>query len=124
MERYNLFIQSTTDLFVDCPEVERTASEPQLTPDELWVRRERQTFRRLERSGAVLFTVRTYMQRLVDVEGEQACALRSQVAGWEDDIRAYKGEAVWGGAFRRWCAEMVGKELLNVELEVEKRGMS
>lgn len=104
MERTNLFIQTTPNLFIDAPEIPRSPSEPAITPSDLWVRRERQTFKRLEKSNAVLFTVRTFMQRLVEVEGDQAEALKTQVEGWDDDISEYKGSKVWGETFREWCA--------------------
>ncbi|RDL41788.1 Uncharacterized protein BP5553_01767 [Venustampulla echinocandica] len=105
MERTNLFIQTTPDLFVDGPEMPRSPSEAAITPSDLWVRRERQIFRRLERCGAVLFTVRTYMQRLVEVEGAQVEALKTQVEGWDEDIMDYKGSKIWGETFREWCAQ-------------------
>ncbi|CAG8958716.1 hypothetical protein HYFRA_00011559 [Hymenoscyphus fraxineus] len=108
MERTNLFIQTTPHLFVDAPEI----PNPQTVPEDLWIRRERQTFRRLERSGAVLFTVRTYMQRLVEVRGEEELALRQQIAGLDEVVREYKGGKVWGNAFEMWCRgrdEMVEK---------------
>lgn len=103
MERQNLFIQSTPHLFVDEPEVPPSSSQPAIRPEDLFVRRERQTFRRLERSGAVLFTVRTYMQRLVDVKGSEEVALRQQIGGLDGVVREYKGGAVWGEAFEGWC---------------------
>ncbi|TVY53673.1 hypothetical protein LCER1_G004114 [Lachnellula cervina] len=73
------------------------------------VRRERQTFTRLEKTGAVLFTVRTYMQPLEDLEDEEAAALIHQVRGWEEEIRVYKGWDVWGGAFEEWCEKRFGR---------------
>jgi len=88
MERTNLFIQSSQHLFTDAPE---TPSKQKATPEDLRVRRERQTFTRLEKTGAVLFTVRTYMQSLEDLEDEEALALIHQVRGWEEEIRMYKG---------------------------------
>ncbi len=74
------------------------------------VRRERQTFRRLPTSGAVLFTVRTFMTPLVELSIEELKALRSQVMGWEDEIKVYKGWGIWGEPLLRWCEEIVGRE--------------
>ena len=62
-ERYNVFVQASTELFQDCPEP--VPSYDPLSSD-LMIRRERQTFTRLEKTDAVLFTVRTYMQPLVE----------------------------------------------------------
>jgi hypothetical protein len=104
MERTNLFIQTTPDLFQDAPEM---APEEIITPKRLMVRRERQTFTRLPKCGAVLFTVRTYIIPLVSLSMEELKALRSQVMGWEEEIRVYKGWGIWGEPLLRWCEEMI-----------------
>ncbi len=102
MERTNLFIQTTPDLFMDAPEATPNAT---VTPKDLMVRRERQTFRRLEKTGAVLFTVRTYMGPITNLSNGELRALRSQVMGWEDNIRRYKGGDIWGPPLDAWCNE-------------------
>jgi hypothetical protein len=106
MERTNLFIQTTSDLFQDSPEV--VPSDEVIRPERLMVRRERQTFMRLVKSGAVLFTVRTYMTPLVALGMEELMALKSQVLGWEEEIRVYKGWDIWGRPLMRWCDERLG----------------
>ena len=73
------------------------------------VRRERQTFTRLANSGAVLFTVRTYMTSLVELSVDELKALKSQVMGWEEEIRVYKGWGIWGEPLLRWCDEVIGR---------------
>src|SRR5271170_6207792 len=61
--------------------------------DEIHFRSERQTLRRLPRSGGVLFTIRTYMLPVREmcqekwVPGRFASAIRS----WGDDVARYKG---------------------------------
>ena len=61
--------------------------------DEIHFRSERQTLRRLPRSGGVLFTIRTYMLPVRAmcqekwVPGRFASAVRS----WGDDVARYKG---------------------------------
>lgn len=107
MERTNLFIQTTPDLFQDAPEI---APDAIVTPKQLVVRRERQTFTRLEKSGAVLFTVRTYMTPLTELGTVELKALKSQVLGWEEEIRIYKGWAIWGEPLLRWCEEKLGED--------------
>jgi hypothetical protein len=114
MERTNLFIQTTAELFQDAPE---SASEQILHLDQIIVRRERQTFTRLEKSGAVLFTVRTYMQPLVELGIEEVRALKSQILGWEEEIRVYKGWGIWGEVVVGYCDERMGTERLEVKVE-------
>ncbi|KAE9377073.1 hypothetical protein N431DRAFT_331950 [Stipitochalara longipes BDJ] len=105
MERTNLFIQTTPDLFQDVPEA---ASTEIIAPRRLMVRRERQTFTRLAKTGAVLFTVRTYMTPLVELSVEELKALKSQIMGWEEEIRVYKGWQIWGEPLLTWCDEVIG----------------
>jgi hypothetical protein len=108
MERSNLFIQTTQELFQDAPE--EIPAGMAVTPKDVMVRRERQTFRRLERSGAVLFTVRTYMGPMTCLGQDELKALRSQVMGWEDEIRQYKGGDIWGPSLHEWCDEHIVDE--------------
>jgi hypothetical protein len=102
VERYNLFIQTTTELFQDRPEA-LPLSRLILRPENITVRRERQTFTRLEKSRAVLFTVRTYMQPLTDLTGEEIEGLVSQIGGWESGMKRYKGWHLWGEVVESWC---------------------
>ncbi len=59
--------------------------------DDLVVRIERETLRRFPRTGAVLFTIRTYTRPLRDVAaGEPMNRLLEALATMPDDIAAYK----------------------------------
>ncbi|KAM3074114.1 hypothetical protein ACMFMF_006137 [Clarireedia jacksonii] len=102
MERSNLFVQTTPVLFQDVPEVPSAS----LTANDIFVRRERQTFTRLERSEAVLFTVRTYMEKLVDMDAEEVDALGKQVRGWEEEMARYKGIEGWGKVCLEFCDQV------------------
>lgn len=105
MERTNVFIQTTPHLFQDAPE---SAPNIVLTIDDLKIRRERQTFTRLEHSRAVLFTVRTFMEPLTQLGDDELRALRSQVLGWEEEVRVYKGGDIWGPLLMELCEERLG----------------
>lgn len=108
MERSNVFIQTTPTLFQDEPEGDAGSNYVDVKMEEITVRRERQTFTRLPKSNAVLFTVRTFMTPLVDMNDEQLQALRSQIWGWEEDIRMYKGWCAWGDKVEEWCEKRLG----------------
>lgn len=58
-----------------------------------WFRSERQTLRRLPRSGAVLFTIRTYFHPIVEVAREPGVPgrLAAAIRSWGDDVANYKG---------------------------------
>ena len=59
---------------------------------QLWLRVERQTLRRLPRTGAIVFTIRTYITRLDAAIGDAATArdLAAAIRGMSPEIRAYK----------------------------------
>jgi len=78
-----------------------TASNvPAPTPEMLRLRAERQTLRRLPKSGAVVFTIRTYIVPMEAVANEPGVPerLASAIKGWSKDVAEYKGRerAGWG----------------------------
>lgn len=62
--------------------------------DDLWFRSERQSLRRLPRSGGVVFTIRTYFHPIVEIAAEPGVPgrLASAVRSWGDDVSGYKGK--------------------------------
>ncbi|KAK6595230.1 mannosyl transferase [Botrytis cinerea] len=110
MERSNIFIQTTPILFQDIPEAPPSPSFP-LTPSDIYVRRERQTFTRLPKSNAVLFTVRTYMEKLVDQNIADMEAMAKQIRGWDGDLAKYKGVDIWGDVTLAYCDGKVEEKL-------------
>lgn len=58
-----------------------------------WFRSERQSLRRLPRSGGVVFTIRTYFHRVTEIAEEPGVPgrLASAVRSWGDDVAKYKG---------------------------------
>ena len=62
--------------------------------EELWFRSERQSLRRLPRSGGVVFTIRTYFHPVVHVAKEDYVPgrLASAVRSWGNDVSNYKGK--------------------------------
>jgi len=87
--------------------------------DDIHFRSERQTLRRLPKSGGILFTIRTYMLPVREmckekwVPGRFASAIKS----WGDDVARYKGlrayKDVWFGvcilAYRLGSASFLGE---------------
>ncbi len=65
---------------------------PSVRPEDLYVRVERQTLRRLPETGAILFTIRTYVQNLPHavVHAADRQRLADALAAMPDDVRAYK----------------------------------
>lgn len=61
-------------------------------------RSERQSFRRLPRSGGVVFTIRTYFEPITKIVREPGVPgrLASAVRSWGDDVARYKGRERYG----------------------------
>jgi len=65
-----------------------------VTMEGIFLRTERQTLRRLGRSGGVVFTVRTYLTAVVRLGEEEGVAgrLASALRSWPEDVGRYKGK--------------------------------
>lgn len=59
-----------------------------VTPEMIMIRTERQTFRRLPKTGGILFTIRTYMTPVVELVQEPGVPARlaSAVRSWPDVV--------------------------------------
>lgn len=63
---------------------------------DILIRRERQTFRKLPQSGAVLFAVKTAITPLQGLGQDERLNLAREIRSWPDGIAAYKGREFWG----------------------------
>jgi hypothetical protein len=103
--RVNWSLIDTPELFL-LPEHRTRVCD--LTPEDagerLWLRVERQTLRRLPATGDVLFTIRTHVERLVEVldEPASAAALAARVREMPDAIARYKSIAPVRGPLLAW----------------------
>jgi hypothetical protein len=72
--------------------------------EQLWLRVERQTLRRLPACGAVVFGIRTYLEPLAEVaaDPEAAQALAMRVREMPAEMAAYKGIAPIRGPLLAW----------------------
>ncbi|SJL01473.1 uncharacterized protein ARMOST_04795 [Armillaria ostoyae] len=71
---------------------------PLVSPETLRLRTERQTLRRLPLSGAVLFTIRTYVIPIEQLAKEPGIPARmaSAVRSWPESVETYKGKELYG----------------------------
>lgn len=82
----------------DAPATGHGSGELDTRPEYITLRQERQSLRRLPKTGAIVFTVRTYVEpipelvREIGVPGRIASAIRS----WPEDVAGYV-IAVWKG---------------------------
>ncbi|KAK6076036.1 hypothetical protein SCUP234_07536 [Seiridium cupressi] len=59
-----------------------------------WFRSERQSLRRLPKTGAIVFTIRTYFHPITEIAQEDYVPgrLASAIRSWGDDVSRYKGK--------------------------------
>ena len=108
MQRNNYFIQTNDTMFQQEPFADSLPTPPRI--EDLRIRYERQTLRRLPRTRAVMFLVRTYLIPMTDLRDEKDSiyCLRSAIEAWPEEIAKYKGRHVWAAVFRFWCEEVLG----------------
>ena len=99
--RNNYFLQVDDDLAwshsigdEDSPEVAWSTAEKNKAIEHHYFRSERQSLRRLPRSGGVVFTIRTYFHPIREIAEEPYVPgrLASAVRSWGDDVSRYKGK--------------------------------
>ena len=103
--RRNWFIHHSPDLHQPSPP---PAPDHLQVPGGLWFRSERQTLRRLGRTGAILFTIRTQQVPLAAVAArpELAAAMAGAIEAWSEDLIAYRGAGAWRADVVRWLREV------------------
>jgi Protein of unknown function (DUF3445) len=74
-----------------------TTAERNKAVEHHWFRSERQSLRRLPRSGGVVFTIRTYFHPIMEIAEEPGVPgrLASGVRSWDQDTARYKGQEVY-----------------------------
>jgi hypothetical protein len=95
--RLNWTLLDTPELFLPAPSARNEPWTPDRLLGELWFRVERQTLRRLATSGAIVFTIRTYvtaLRELLATHSDLGPALAATLQTVSDDVVAYKG---WTG---------------------------
>jgi hypothetical protein len=86
-----------------------------------YFRSERQTLRRLPRSGGVVFTIRTYFHPITEICEEPYVPgrLASAVRSWGDDVSKYKGKDRYQEVLLEYL-DQKHKEQVEAGLPVEK----
>jgi Protein of unknown function (DUF3445) len=74
-----------------------SCATPFVSPSTLHFRTERQTLRRLPKSGAILFTIRTYVSPVTELGKERGIPARmaSAIRSWPADVAKYKALALY-----------------------------
>ena len=98
----------------ESPRSEAWVAAPESKPiDNVYFRSERQSFRRLPRSGGVVFTIRTYFEPITEIAKEPGVPgrLASGVRSWGDDVSKYKGKEKYGDVLLEYLDEEHRKQV-------------
>lgn len=96
VERLNWSVNITDDLFLPVSKHRRPPSADTFTLAERFARVERQTLRKLPKSGDILFTIRVYVDPIAAIAhhpnaGWLAASFAEQLEGLDEQQAAYKG---------------------------------
>ncbi|KAL4780511.1 hypothetical protein BJX76DRAFT_337751 [Aspergillus varians] len=124
MERSNYFVEvkrPDEDLF-EILYRPTTLSEdnPDATPQDLVIRRERQTFRRLPRTGTIVFGVKTFLTTLDNLPMQELENLAREVKSWPEHVGEYKGRELWGAKALEFCEKRRQQQEKEAEKEASK----
>lgn len=118
--RNNYFIQVDDSLAwswsigdEDSPVVSWSTAEKDKAVQHHWFRSERQSLRRLPKTRAVCFTIRTYFHPVTELAQEEYVPgrLASAVRSWDDDVSTYKGKEKYGRVLLEYLDEQHRKQL-------------
>ncbi|KIK65692.1 hypothetical protein GYMLUDRAFT_70780 [Collybiopsis luxurians FD-317 M1] len=87
---------------------------PVIAAENLRLRTERQTLRRLPLSGAIVFTIRTYLFPVEELAKEPGIPARmaSALRSWPEDVRRYKGNGLYEKVMLEYLDQAVEKQRL------------
>lgn len=102
--RLNWFVHDDPALFQPVRQPSAVKIGPENAGENLYLRVERQTLRRLPGSGAVIFTIRTHLTPLGRaIRSKRAAAdLAATLRSMPDSVRAYRQTADFEGALLTW----------------------
>jgi hypothetical protein len=101
-----------------------TADSTNLRIEDIHFRSERQSLRRLPKSGALLFTIRTYFEPVTVIAQEPHVPgrLAEAIRNWDDTMGYYKGKKHWEGILLPYLDEMHRMQVESGVLEGKTEG--
>ncbi len=89
--------------------------------ERVWVRTERQTLRRLTRTGAVLFTIRVFQCRLDELQASLHPSLLDALERVHNDMRTYKGLDALDGAVTGWLRDRLNDQAVSSGVDAREQ---
>ncbi|KAH6644625.1 hypothetical protein C7974DRAFT_420086 [Boeremia exigua] len=90
-----IFIQEAKDFF--------PGNLSSLLPQHIIVRREHQVFRRLPNTDTIIFSTRTELKKLTDLDVHERRKLVQEIRGWDREVATRKGLELWQTAVIGYC---------------------
>ena len=113
MSRFNYAIDLSGELFhIHSHHNLRAEDLPApVSVQQLHLRVERQVLQRLPHTGAIVFSIRTYLTPITEVtkDANAARALRTNVRSFSEEVAVYKNKALWNDALEEHLEEVCGK---------------
>lgn len=101
-----------------------TANSIHLSVEEIHFRSERQSLRRLPKSRALMFTIRTYFEPVTTIAKEPHVPgrLAEAIRNWDDTVSYYKGRRHWEGILLPYLDECHREQVDSGVLERTEEG--
>lgn len=109
MERSNFFVQVTEpgqSLSEILCQLESMDGRVARKPEDILFRWERQSFRRLPKTGAILFSVKTDLVQLKDMTAKELKEFAMEARSWPEEVARYKRRHEWGDCALQFCDSM------------------
>ena len=109
--RFNYAVDISPELFHIHSHHNLTAEtlERPLTIDQLYLRVERQYLQRLPKTGAIAFSIRTYITPITEVTKDKdiALALQTSVGSYSPEVSKYKNKHLWDNVLSDHLRELL-----------------
>ena len=101
-------------------------SDPTVLPQLLRLRTERQTLRRLPKSGAILFTIRTYLFPVTELGKERGVPARmaNAIRSWPADVAKYKRSSLYKDVLLEYLDECANRQIERGEVKEGEKIMA
>jgi len=113
MERSARFVQ-VADLRTDLahilckPEPLDYGTKP-TGPQHVIIRSERQTFKRLPKTDAILFAVKTALRPLTELSVSELRTFKEEASSWPEEVAKYKGRQCWEECAFDYCDDVLSQ---------------
>ncbi|KAK6067275.1 hypothetical protein SCUP515_10247 [Seiridium cupressi] len=125
ISRSNFAIEDRPELFHRHPHhnlsLEDVENPP--TPDNLYLRVERQFLQRLPKSRGLLLTFHTYVTPVIEVTEDKdvARALRTSVSSFSGELAKYKNKVLWQKGLLSHISEVLGESVASLDASSDNR---